>query len=576
MQRAAPEQIGLEPSANAASNALQELVSRSFAQMNQRLDVLSCGQKTLQDNLDVFLQAQNTPLDKKEDKLTTDDDTDYRDCIVSLKACALDTSPGLNAYSSACQCGNEYLVDEVYCRKCGLARPEDQPGRKISSNQSYGNHSQEEFFQVVSCFVANGTKEDAPPNYSCRSLLSRFQALNPEGKEAAIDTVMGGVIILCALCIGISMDSDKSVAWIVVDLAFSVVFVLELLTKVQMFGLLHHYCGPSKYSNIFDSLLIFIDLLQLMIQHTLPDMVGSGMNDKPSASLLRMIRLCRLVRLLRLLRSPIFKDLFVMTAGMIGGATTLIASIFLFAIFVYVVSIVFRELFGRQDYDNVKPYFDSVPRAMFTVFRCSFGDCATKGGVPIFEWVHEHYGATHSFLYCLLVFIVTIGLFNVISAIFVESTMSAAAANEQQMKKDRMADQNLWNSRISIMTLCLLEASDKIISKDNIDKELAWMVTQTIGPEMFSKWIEDKRVMRALEDLDIHPDDHARLFDILDADNTGSMSVNEILDGIMRLRGDPRRSDIVCVDLMVRSIQRQCQFACEGVSRLTGVPMPDF
>merc|ERR1719326_1255304 len=102
------------------------------------------------------------------------------------------------------------------------------------------------------------------------------------------------------------------------------------------------------------------------------------------------------------------------------------------------------------------------------------------------------------------------------------------------------------------------------------------MTDQEINSELFAKWIADDRVKRALDELDINPDDHEKLFDILDSDNTGAMFVNEVLDGIARLRGEPRRSDIVCVDLMVRSIQKQCQYACEGVSKLSGIPVPDF
>jgi len=102
------------------------------------------------------------------------------------------------------------------------------------------------------------------------------------------------------------------------------------------------------------------------------------------------------------------------------------------------------------------------------------------------------------------------------------------------------------------------------------------LLEMEIRHDLFNRWIADSRVIRALDDLDINPDDHAHLFDILDADNTGCMFVHEFLEGIMRLRGEPRRSDIVCVDLMVRSIQKQCQFACEGISKLTGIPVPDF
>merc|ERR1712139_489389 len=113
----------------------------------------------------------------------------------------------------------------------------------------------------------------------------------------------------------------------------------------------------------------------------------------------------------------------------------------MFCMLVYVISLIFREMFGRKEVEHVSLYFNSVPRSMFTVFRCSFGDCSSRGGMPIFEHVYHHYGFRYSAVYALFVFVVTIGLFNVISAIFVESTMAAAIASQLAAKKARMADE---------------------------------------------------------------------------------------------------------------------------------------
>merc|ERR1712232_137448 len=98
---------------------------------------------------------------------------------------------------------------------------------------------------------------------------------------------------------------------------------------------------------------------------------------------------------------------------------------------------------GREVSEYVKEYFDSLPRAMFTVFRCSFGDCATRGGTPIFEYVTEHYGGFYAFLYAMYLFLMTIGLFNVISAIFVESIIAAAKHLNTLKLQSRLRDEKL-------------------------------------------------------------------------------------------------------------------------------------
>merc|ERR1712232_813483 len=98
--------------------------------------------------------------------------------------------------------------------------------------------------------------------------------------------------------------------------------------------------------------------------------------------------------------------------------------------------------------ENVKEYFDAVPRSIFTTFRCAFGDCAARGGVPIFEFVYDHHGALHVGVYCVFVFVTVIGLFNVISAIFVETTMAAAMSLVNERKMNRLRDVDLWATSV--------------------------------------------------------------------------------------------------------------------------------
>jgi len=63
----------------------------------------------------------------------------------------------------------------------------------------------------------------------------------------------------------------------------------------------------------------------------------------------------------------------------------------------------------------------------------------------------------------------------------------------------------------------------------------------------------------ALDNLDIQRADRKCLSDILDPDNGGTIKIIEFVDGLRRLRGEPRRSDIITLDLMLRSIQIDIQ-----------------
>lgn len=62
-----------------------------------------------------------------------------------------------------------------------------------------------------------------------------------------------------------------------------------------------------------------------------------------------------------------------------------------------------------------------------------------------------------------------------------------------------------------------------------------------------------------LDELDIDQADQPVLFDALDTDRGGTLDVNELINGVVKLRGDIRKSDIVAVLLGVRHIGRLLQ-----------------
>jgi len=385
--------------------------------------------------------------------------------------------------------------------------------------------------------------------------IGKIRNLSKEQADMLLDSAMGMVISCNAVFIGFSMDLNMGAAgWLAADICFSTVFLFELTMKLCMKGFRGQFCGHSKCSNIGDALLVLVDLLQLVLALT---GAADSDGDLPAASLFRLLRLLKLARVLRILRSEVFKDLLSMIQGMMGGMTTLIWSMVLFFLTVYMVSMVFREAFGRREKENVYELFNSVPRSMFTTFRCSFGDCSTSGGMPIFEHVHNEYGAVASIAYCCFLFTITIGLFNVISAIFVESTMAAASSLERSKKRGRLADEHLWNTRITTLIKRLMDLSPDHSIPGKMSESVDEIFHVAVPGSVIDLVVQDSVAIAALDDLDIDPEDHKYLADILDPDNGGFIAVSELVDGLRRLRGDPRRSDIVTVDMMIRSIQIQ-------------------
>merc|ERR1719253_1358831 len=81
--------------------------------------------------------------------------------------------------------------------------------------------------------------------------------------------------------------------------------------------------------------------------------------------------------------------------------------------------------------------FASVPRSMFTGFRCFIGECTTAEGHSIPHLLLDAYGAAFAVSYTASMLIVTFGLFNLIMAIYVENTVRAAKRSDQNNKIQR-------------------------------------------------------------------------------------------------------------------------------------------
>mmetsp|Transcript_18693 Transcript_18693/g.37620 ORF Transcript_18693/g.37620 Transcript_18693/m.37620 type:complete len:118 (+) Transcript_18693:2-355(+) len=80
-----------------------------------------------------------------------------------------------------------------------------------------------------------------------------------------------------------------------------------------------------------------------------------------------------------------------------------------------------------------------------------------------------------------------------------------------------------------------------------------------ISPEIFEHMRQKDKIKDIFKDLDIADEDQFNLFQTLDADGSGTIDVEELCEGIMKLRGDARRSDMVSIQLMVRNLAWEMQ-----------------
>merc|ERR1712194_519806 len=86
-----------------------------------------------------------------------------------------------------------------------------------------------------------------------------------------------------------------------------------------------------------------------------------------------------------------------------------------------------------------------------------------------------------------------------------------------------------------------------------------------ITKALFDRTMDTEDVQNILEQLAIPSEERWDLFDILDADGSGTLLLGEIVEGLKKLRGEPRRSDVVANGLIIRALQKRVHSETESI-----------
>lgn len=350
------------------------------------------------------------------------------------------------------------------------------------------------------------------------------------------------------------------------EAVFASFLVLEILTRMHLLGCRGFWWGEETSWNFFDLFLAMTGCVDIIVQQ-----VGQMDSGIFGTSLLRFCRLIRLVRIVKVFRLKAMRDLRLMVKGLIAGIRTLILAFTLLFSVLYVISGFATMTIGS--YPETKDlhldgYFKSLPHSMFTAFRCFTGECVNNEGHSITSKMSQEYGLFFELPYVMSYMLVSMGIFNVILAVYVDITMKAAKENEAQtaeqharesiriarttrelLKKFAAAyhlyqemEENSTTDRLEIRASAALFTDDELQENIEITKELFLLV------------IQDRDVQMLMDGLDLPPD-RANLFEIIDADGSGTLHIAELVQGLLKIRGEVNKSDTVAALLATKAAQ---------------------
>eukprot|EP00927_Polykrikos_kofoidii_P085953 TRINITY_DN9487_c1_g1_i1.p1 TRINITY_DN9487_c1_g1~~TRINITY_DN9487_c1_g1_i1.p1 ORF type:complete len:653 (-),score=75.29 TRINITY_DN9487_c1_g1_i1:44-2002(-) len=366
--------------------------------------------------------------------------------------------------------------------------------------------------------------------------------------NVVVDGIAAIVIVVNIVYMGMSTEMAENHPMVFGgDLAFATVFILERILKLYIFGIWGYFVGKDRVWNIFELLLSFVAAIEVGLS------LAGNFDGDLSSPILRLIRLSRIAKIVRVLRLQVCKELMLMVTGILGGMRTLLWSFVLICIPLYAVAMLMRETAGRlpRAEDDGTENFSTLSSAFYTMFRCVVGgDCSDETGRPIFLMLATNHGWHYAGIYMLTVLLMTFGLFNVIIALYVENTVAAAKYNQMVLKHHRLQNDQVFKEKAKeLLDLVVSISRDLEIDHDGVDP-----LSIRISADFFEELCEHSRFRDILCELDVAEENQTDLFETLDVDGGGTLDAFELINGINKLRGDPRRADVISVGLTLRSM----------------------
>jgi len=356
---------------------------------------------------------------------------------------------------------------------------------------------------------------------------------------------VGAAVIINAILIGVEVDYGRGdkledrTAFFIADVIFGVGFFVEMLFRQNQLGW-DYFLDPW---NVFDYVLVVLSCVDLAV----------SISDEGSMAAVRIIRLLRLLRIVRNIRGiRMFRELWMIIQGLLDSLRTMGWVALLLLMIVYCVAVLITTTVGhseyvRQNWRQSQQYVGTVYRTMWTIIQViTFDNWATDIVRPMSE-----VSPITTWIMLAVITICTFGVLNVIIAVMVERTLTIAKEN-----RDIIGG--------------VLEKTEKELLKSMAEDFFALDEDGSgeLDFEEFQKLIRTPTFSFKLRLLGIFEDEAESLFDLMDADGSGTVSPEEFIAGLQKLKGPAKGQDLV---QLISFAQKQCSRAsrfCERISKL--------
>eukprot|EP00811_Abedinium_folium_P031394 NODE_510_length_2979_cov_5.282609.p1 GENE.NODE_510_length_2979_cov_5.282609~~NODE_510_length_2979_cov_5.282609.p1 ORF type:complete len:886 (-),score=202.48 NODE_510_length_2979_cov_5.282609:321-2612(-) len=374
--------------------------------------------------------------------------------------------------------------------------------------------------------------------------------------SASVELMVGILIFFNAVLIGLQADysarhavDDKPLYFIIAEMAFACLFVVELVLRMVAHGS-HFFFGHNWSWNLFDAFVISLSTTEaVLLVVVMGNNLSSGVT---SLRLLRILRVLRLVRALKVVRMVHFLHaLRHLILSIIFTLRALMWSMILLLMIVYTFAVLFTQVAIEATMEasdptlveELKTSWGSMPRSMLTLFQTITSGVDWGDAVAPLQSVNDLW-------LCLFIFYISFCLFavlNVITSVFCQSAIESGQLDLDAVIYNQLKNKSDYIQRIQHLFTVL-------------DSDCSGCLTAA----EFKKNFRNNCIQAYLAGLSLEAYDPDALFRLIDIDGDGFVTSADFAAGCYKLRGPAQSLELAKVLLRISDLEDSVR---EAVSR---------
>jgi len=359
--------------------------------------------------------------------------------------------------------------------------------------------------------------------------------------------IITSLVMVNAVIIGVETDfaarnggAGKLPYSHVIGQIFCYIFTCEVLVRVAVAGCGDFFLGTEWRWNIFDFLVVSLQWVEQAV-NIVTEGSGSHVMNFGFLRILRTLRVVRIMRLARVLHLVV--ELRTMVSSIVASLKPLFWAAILFSMLIYAVAVAMTQManeFRASASDpKLERYFSNLGTAVLALWECISGGMDWQDmAQPLIEDVSP----MMALVFSAYVAFSMLAMMNVITGIFVDNAKTYA-----QQDKDTYVVRHVLN---------LFKKSDL-----NAENAIDWTV--------FQAKLNTQELQELFAAVEVDVADARSLFKLIDTDNSGSVTPDELMRGWIRLQGPAKALDL---SLLLRDSSRNFESMhrqLQGLRQLT-------